>query len=196
VTLFDRAVAWLARRRGHPAPDGAAAFRAEARAAARTGDRATVEALIRWPAEPGWHGADVELELEMLEGRLAVLALEDRARAGALPWVETQHKAVAGETCHFIAPASVATDTGETGGTLFLTARRLRFVGGGGWSVAWSALRDVRDADRDLIVTTVTGRETRFRCNSYADARVACRLAQVLEGGARVQGQRDAESRT
>jgi hypothetical protein len=156
------------------------AFRLEARRVAETGTSEEVRALTRRLDDAGWAPDDLELEREMLHGRAMVLeALESMGRDG-LPVVVTQHKGVSGETCHYLAPVSAATDAGEASAKLFLTCERLRVVGGASLSVAWGSVRDVATRERDLIVTTTGQRRHVFRCNSFADAWVAAALARAL----------------
>ena len=155
-------------------------FRAQARGTAADGARDAVESLLRRPAESGWNEDELELELEMLHGRLAVLDLEAILQAGSLPVVATQHKAVAHETCHFLAPVSVAGEAGASSAKLFVTSRRIRVLGARDVSVTWGTIRDVRVDARDLIVSSAGAVQHLLRCNSFADAWVAARLARAL----------------
>jgi hypothetical protein len=155
------------------------AFRLEAKRVAEAGTRDDIEALTRRLDESGWGPDDFELEREMLHGRVAVIEVLESARRDGPPVVVTQHKAACGETCHFLAPVSVATDHGEASAKLFLTSERLRVVGGASLSVGWGTVRDVATRERDLVVTTAQ-RQHIVRCNAFADAWVAAELARLL----------------
>jgi hypothetical protein len=124
---------------------------------------------------------DVEIEREMLEGLEAARALAAAMGAG-LPAVETGHKAVGADACHFTAPASRTDDLAQPAGRLFLTSRRAMFVGGpGALTIPWHAVADVRHAGRDLVVLR-RDRDAihQFRCNTYADVLCGRLIARRL----------------
>jgi hypothetical protein len=102
-----------------------------------------------------------------------------------LPQVETSHRAVGGETCHFAAPASRPDLAGDGGGKLFFTSRRLVYIGTTPASVSWAHVAAIDTANRDIVVRGRPDRLLAFRCNSYADALtgawIARRLAQPAQ---------------
>ena len=129
-------------------------------------------------------GDDNEVELEMIDAleRLALLAGE--TAAGALPVVETQHRVLGGDRCHFTAPASLPEDPSQPSGRVLFTGARTFFVGGSQTQpVAWHAVRDVLHAERDVVLVRADGTAAaHFRFNSYCDAVAAAFLARRLRG--------------
>jgi len=73
---------------------------------------------------------EVEIEREMLEGLRERQALSSAIRVSGLPTVETGHRVVRGEPCHYTAPASMPEEPGQPAGRLLLTSGRAIFVGG------------------------------------------------------------------
>jgi hypothetical protein len=125
---------------------------------------------------------DAEIEREMLEGLEHLVALRGSVAAGALPVVETGHRVVGTDTCHFTAPSSMPDEPSQPGGRLLLTGARAIFVGGAkALTVPWHAVVEVLDQDRDVVLVR-HDRATlyRFRCNVYADALTAAYLARHL----------------
>lgn len=169
--------AWWERLRGtdaRPEPEEVGAFRREA--AAVTGDTPVpvVEALLERGRRVA--DADVELELESLQARLDVAALEARVAAAGLPVVETQHKALGDERCHFTCPATLADGETDVSGRLLLGERRLLFLGGRGLSAAWGTVRAVEVDGRSLVVK-VAAATLVLACNTFSDAHCAAFIA-------------------
>jgi hypothetical protein len=161
-------------------------FRAEIQAAADAGDRARIEALLGRPKELGLGDEDVALECEHLDGLLAGADLRERlARGEPLETISTRHPAIAGETCFFIAPASFPDGLMDQGGKLFLTDRRVLYLGGSTREAAWPQVTEVRDQDRDIYLTVQPLDLLRFRFNSYVDALKALELARHLSRATR-----------
>jgi len=148
-----------------------ALLRGEIETARRTGGRAALERLRTRPAELGLSDDEADLELELLEGLLEVEALKEQVAGGAvLPVMETNHRALAGEPCHFAAPASRPDVAGDGGGKLFLTPHRLVYIGSTPVTLSWAHVTGV-DADaRDIVIRARPDRLLSFRCNSYIDA--------------------------
>ena len=125
---------------------------------------------------------DVEIELEMLEALDQLRVVQRSVSAGELPIVDTQHRVIAAESCHFTAPASMAADHAQSAGRVLLTGSRAVFVGAGRTSVTpWHQVHDVARIDRDVVL--VRGDRTaaaHFRFNSYGDALVCGFLARQL----------------
>lgn len=158
-----------------------AQLRAEIEAARHAGGRAALERLRARPAQLGLSDDDADLEMELLDGLVEVERLKEQEAAGApLPQVETSHRAVAGETCHFAAPASRPDVAGDGGGKLFLTSRRLVYIGTTPAAVSWAHVAAVHAASRDFVVRARPDRLLAFRCNSYADALAAAWIATHL----------------
>lgn len=127
---------------------------------------------------------DIEVELEMLDALERVGALREQTADGSLPTVETHHRVVAGERCHFTAPATLPDDPGQTSGRVLFSTSRSVFVGGGRpQPVAWHTVRDVLHTDRDVVFVRGDGSASaRFRFNTFADAAEAAFLARRLKG--------------
>lgn len=132
--------------------------------------------------DAGAGGADeLEIEHEMLDGLDALVELTRQVRAGDLPTVATGHRVVGTDRCHFAAPASLADDHAQAGGTLLLTSTRAIFAGGGrAQTVPWHAVRSLAREERDLLITSTAGPPHRIRCNTYGDALRAAFLAHHL----------------
>jgi hypothetical protein len=163
-------------------------FRAEVVAARSACDETALAALRARPVSLGLTEDDVALELEMVDGLLEVIALKKAAAEGApLPEVPTSHRALAGETCRFVAPAFRPDSPNDPGGKLFFTDRRIVYLGSPSLTVSWAHVVEVRDADRDLIVRVRPDAIRTFRCNSYVDTLRGAYLAAVLVDAVRVR---------
>jgi hypothetical protein len=125
---------------------------------------------------------EIEIEREMAEALARAAELDAETRAHGLPRVETGHRVVGADTCHFSAPASMPDEPSQPSGRVLLTSARAIFVGGsGGSAIPWHAVREVAPADRDLILVRAGGeRMHRFRFNTYGDALCAAYLARRL----------------
>ncbi len=121
---------------------------------------------------------EVELEQEMLDGLAALSALT----SADMPSVETGHRAIGTQPCHFSAPAFMPDEPSQPGGRVLFTPSRAVFVGGGRPStIPWHSVSDVQQSARDvLLVRADRERLYRFRMNSYADALCAAHLARRL----------------
>lgn len=115
-----------------------------------------------------------EREEEMLEALERLLAAV--AQWPPLPVIDTQHRVIGADRCHFLAPVS-APDHGDAAGKLFLTSQRVIFAGGASIAWPWHRVRRARRHDRDLIFDGGDALTLRLRCNSYADAVLAAALA-------------------
>ena len=178
---------WWKARDGRKGATPLDAWRVEwaAAVAAEDGDR--IAALRSSLSALGLNQDDLEIEMEMIEGLSELSAVASRLRVGELPVVETGHRVVGSDTCHFIAPASVPDDPSQAGGRVILTGPRAIFAGGGrATSIAWHSVTDVLQTERDLLLV-LQGRETahRFRFNSFADALCGAALSRHLARRAR-----------
>jgi hypothetical protein len=132
---------------------------------------------------------DIEIEREMLAGIEHLAAARASLSDGALPILETGHRIVGTDRCHFSAPASMPDESTQPSGRLILTNVRAIFAGGGkATTVPWHAVADVLRQQRDVILVR-RDREAlyRFRCNAFADALEAAWLARTLADGHRRQ---------
>lgn len=117
----------------------------------------------------------------MLEGLRAAVELGATLGSGALPIVETGHRVIGTEACHFSAPASMPDDPVQPSGRVLITATRMAFVGGAPRMIRLHAVAEVVYSDRDIALVRV-GRQhlDRFRFNSYSDALCAAMLLRRL----------------
>jgi len=125
---------------------------------------------------------DIEIEREMLQALRERDELLSSVRASGLPRVETGHRVVRAEPCHYSAPVSMPDEPGQPSGRLLLTSGRAIFAGGGsGLATAWHMISDALHMERDVVLVR-NGREQvyRFRCNTYGDALRAAFIAGQL----------------
>jgi hypothetical protein len=174
--------AHLFRRRRRRTPAGVSQWReswAAAIAAPGAAVLADLEARLR--VQPPL-AEDLEIEEEMLEALRHVVALTNDLSAGRLPEVETTHRLVGADVCHFSAPVSIPDDPAQPTGRLLLTSTRAVFAGGGRLpALPWHAVRDAIQHGRDVLIVRVTDDEgVRFRCNSFSDAVCGAAIARHL----------------
>lgn len=117
-----------------------------------------------------------ERQIEMVEGldELCAIAAND-----AMPVLDTQHRVIGADQCHFMAPVS-APDLGDAIGKLFLTSHRVIFAGGASIAWSWHRVRRVTRHERDVLFEGGDTLALRLRCNSYGDALVAAALGERL----------------
>jgi hypothetical protein len=125
---------------------------------------------------------DVEIEREMLEALERVRTVAASVDASGLPSVETGHRVVGADVCHFISPVSMPDETAQPSGRLLLTNARAIFVGGANGAAApWHAIGEVAHVERDLVLVRADRQKIyRFRCNTFGDALEATYLAKRL----------------
>jgi hypothetical protein len=127
---------------------------------------------------------DLEIEEEMLDALRHVLALEQELAAARVPVVDTTHRVVGSDRCHFSAPVSMPDDPAQPTGRLLLTSTRAVFAGGARTpALPWHATREVIASGRDLlfIFKHAQGDDGhRFRCNSFTDALCGAAIARHL----------------
>ena len=130
---------------------------------------------------------DLEIEEEMLEGLERHVTLTRELHASQLPVVDTTHRVVGADRCHYSAPASMPDDPAQPSGRLLLTSSRAVFIGGARLTaLAWHAAAQVGCGERDLLLVRSDGQVAhRFRCNSYADALCGAAIARHLMQTAR-----------
>jgi hypothetical protein len=147
-----------------------------------TAERADIAALAGELERIALPDEEIEMEREMLQALIDRDELSSAMRASGLPQVETGHRIVRGEPCHYSAPASLVEDTAPPTGRLLFTAGRVVFVGGGtSISIPWHAVSAAVHAERDIVLVA-NGREQayRFRCNTYTDALCAAFIARDI----------------
>jgi hypothetical protein len=118
----------------------------------------------------------------MLDGLDQLREVQRTVSSGGLPLVDTQHRVIGTERCHFTAPASIAEDHAQSTGRVLLTASRAVFVGAGRTSMtAWHQVHEVARIGRDVALVRADGSPAaHFRFNSYGDALVCAYLARHL----------------
>ncbi len=168
---------WL--RGNSRADDKLAAWRQVWQRAIETPDHIDVASLRRELDDAAPPDGDIEIELEMLEALQQLREVEAAAAHGRLPSIETQHRMVATEPCHFTAPASLPDDAAQTSGRVLITPTRAIFVGAGRTSTtAWHTIRDVVRVEREVaLVRADRSAAVQFRFNTFGDAVVAAFLA-------------------
>jgi hypothetical protein len=161
-------------------------LRTEIEAAAAGAGRTALEALFDRPRQLGLTDEDAALECERIAGLLAAFDLRARLRRGdPLEVIPTTHRAIAGETCYFIAPASFPDGLMDQGGKLFLTDKRVLYLGSSPHGARWPQVTEVRDHERDVFMTVRPLDLLCFRCNSYVDTLRVVELARHLSSAAR-----------
>lgn len=127
-------------------------------------------------------GADASLEddpeiQEELDDAHARVRLADAA--GTLPVLETQHRAIGQDICHFAVPASMP-DRTDAFGKLFLTNRRVVFAGAAPVAIGIGRVIKADRQQRDVVIVA-GGDVHRFRCNSFGDAMLAVWMLDRLK---------------
>jgi hypothetical protein len=127
---------------------------------------------------------EIEIEREMLAGLEQLIQLRRGLSNNGLPAIETGHRVVGADLCHFSAPASRPDDPAQPSGRLILTNARAIFAGGAkALAIPWHAIAQVAQTERDIALIRID-RETlyRFRCNSFTDAMCGAFIARSLAG--------------
>ena len=111
---------------------------------------ADVEALAAALAALALPEDDIEIEREMLDWLEQLAAIH---AAPGLPIVETGHRVVGTDVCHFTAPASMPDDPSQPSGRLILTNARAIFAGGArAVTVPWHAAGRILQQERDVVI--------------------------------------------
>jgi hypothetical protein len=174
-------VGWLKNRRNGGDPR-LTEWRRAWTAASSEPDRLAVTSLGSQLDAFGFPEEEIEIEREMLDGISQLVQLRCTVEATGIPIIETGHRVVGRDTCHFSTPVSMPDDASQPSGRLFLTNARVIFAGGArATTVAWHAVGEVVHGDRDVVLVR-RDRDTiyRFRCNSFADAMCGAFLARRL----------------
>ena len=120
----------------------------------------------------------------MLDALRHLLDVERQLADARLPLVETTHRVVGADRCHFSAPVSLPDDPAQPTGRLLLTSTRAVFAGGAKTpALPWHGVREVMQNGRDMIFVSARGGDPdgyRFRCNSFTDALCGAAIARHL----------------
>jgi hypothetical protein len=173
---------WIRGRRGDNNERKLDTWRIKWQGATAAPDAAAVVALTADLERLGLPEEEIEIEREMIEGLDQLVRLQAALAAGGLPIVETGHRVVGTDTCHFSAPSSMPDDPAQPSGRLILTGARAIFAGGArALTLPWHAVAEVVQQGRDVCLVR-HDRETlhRFRCNVFADALCAALLSRTL----------------
>jgi hypothetical protein len=90
-------------------------------------------------------------------------------RHADLPVLDTQHRVIGTDTCHYIAPASLI-DQVDSGGKVFVTSARVIFAGGTVLSWPWHLITRVQRHERDIKLALKGRPAVRLRLNTYDGA--------------------------
>ncbi len=173
---------WIRGRRGNENGRKLEAWRHKWHGATAAPDASAVVALTADLEGLELAEEEIEIEREMIDGLAELIKLRDAIAREGLPVVDTGHRVVGTDTCHFSAPTSMPDDPAQPSGRLILTGARAIFAGGGrALTLPWHAISDVVQQERDLVLVR-HDRDAfdRFRCNVYADALCAALLARTL----------------
>ena len=173
---------WIRGRRGNENGRKLDAWRSKWQDAAAAPDAAAIDTLTSDLESLGLAEEDIEIEREMIDGLEQLVTLQTALAAEGLPVIETGHRVVGADTCHFSAPTSMPDDAAQPSGRLIFTGARVIFAGGArALTLPWHAVSEVVQQDRDVVLVR-HDRETlhRFRCNVFADALCAALLARTL----------------
>jgi hypothetical protein len=174
-------LSWL-KRSGIGADNGIQQWRREWTRAVEAADAAAVGPLRARLASSPPLAEDLEIEEEMLDGLERLVAVTSELNASRLPSIETTHRVVGTDSCHFSAPVSMPDDPGQPSGRLLLTTSRAVFIGGAKLkALPWHAATQALQGDRDVLLVRADGQATyHFRCNTYADALCGAAIARHL----------------
>jgi hypothetical protein len=159
------------------APDPWAHWWQQADQAARNPSAETIERLQQaLAAAPA--GEDVESQEEMVDGLRNLLAL---SAGDDLPVLESQHRVIGDDICHFIAPVTLP-GPDLAPGKVFLTSRRFVLVAGRVRSRPWPAVGRLSRSGRRLTIGSGDS-AVEIQCNSFGDALAAHHVASRLSAG-------------
>lgn len=173
VNIFE----WFGRRNG----GATRAWRERWRQAVAAPDSSELSALETALHRHPPMADDLELEEEMLEALRNLVDLSAALADSRLPVVETSHRVVGRDVCHFSAAVSIPDDPAQPTGRLLLTSTRAAFAGGARLpALPWHAVREVVHDGRDVLIQRAGDEIVRFRCNSFTDAVCSAAIARFL----------------
>lgn len=173
---------WFRKKHPNSADAKLGKWRQQWLAAVTAADPSAVAALTTGLDSLGLSDDETEIEREMLDGLADFTQLRANLDAGQLPIVQTGHRVVGTDICHFSTPCSMPDDPAQPSGRLIFTAGRAIFAGGArALTIPWHMVADVVQQERDVALVR-HDRETfyRFRCNNYSDALCGGLLARTL----------------
>ena len=113
--------------------------------------------------------------------------LTARLRRGELPKVKAPDPLARGDECHFVAPVRFGRRRIDQYGHVVLTSGWLKFRGTIDVSLAWSEVKDVQRAAREIVVSLHDSRRLfRFSCHSEVEATRGVLIAQHLAQSAQL----------
>ncbi|MFL6280801.1 MAG: hypothetical protein ACJ731_11865 [Vicinamibacterales bacterium] len=173
---------WLNRRTGNDIDRRLRRWRDNWTQAAASSDHPDVMGLADELESFALPEDEIEIEREMLQALIEREELAARIDQSGLPRVETGHRVVRGEPCHYSEPASMPDEPAQPGGRLLLTAARAIFIGGGKpQTAAWHTITAALHSERDVVLVKHDREHSyRFRCNTYGDALRAAFIAREL----------------
>jgi hypothetical protein len=178
---------WFRKRQTNSADAKLGEWRRQWLAAATGADPSAVRTLTTELEALGLSEDEAEIEREMLDGLAELTQLRSEIDAGQLPIVQTGHRVVGTDICHFSTPCSMPDDPAQPSGRLIFTGGRAIFAGGArALTIPWHMVADVVQQERDVALVR-HDRETfyRFRCNNYSDALCGGLLARTLSARTR-----------
>lgn len=116
-----------------------------------------------------------EAQTEMIEGLETLVQLT----RSPLPVLETQHRVIGSDVCHYMAPASLIAQV-DAGGKVFVTSARIIFAAGTVTSWPWHQVASLTRDERDLLIDLKGRPGVRLRLNTYEGALVIAALAGRL----------------
>jgi hypothetical protein len=178
---------WLTRRGGHAIDPRLRRWRERWAEAVGATDGDQIGRLSNELDAIGGTEDEIEVEREMLQALIEREELAASIRANGLPVLDTGHRIVRGEPCHYSEPVSMPDEPGQPGGRLLFTANRAIFIAGGKTiSAAWHSIVRSLHGERDLVfVKNGYEQSYRFRCNTYGDALRAAVIARELQSACR-----------
>jgi hypothetical protein len=180
---------WFRKQQTSSADAKLGKWRRQWQAAVTTADPSAVAALATELDSLGLSEDETEIEREMLDGLTDFTQLRGKVDAGQFPIVQTGHRVVGTDICHFSTPCSMPDDPAQPSGRLIFTAGRVIFAGGArALTIPWHMVADVVQQERDVALVR-HDRETfyRFRCNNYSDALCGGLLARTLSARPRTR---------
>jgi len=180
---------WFRKRQTNSADAKLEGWRRQWQAAVTAADPSAVAVLTSDLDGLGLSEDETEIEREMLDGLAEFTQLRANVDAGQLPIVQTGHRVVGSDICHFSTPSSMPDDPAQPSGRLIFTASRAIFAGGArAITIPWHMVADVIQQERDVALVR-HDRETfyRFRCNNYSDALCGGLLARTLSARPRAR---------
>jgi hypothetical protein len=189
-------LAWLKRSRSGRLDPRVGEWRRAWSAAIAGEDGRSVVSLAASLDAMGLADDEIEIEREMLDGLRELIQLRHALGSDGLPVLQTGHRVIGTERCHFTAPVSMPDDTAQPAGRLLMTTSRAIFMGGARTTtVPWHAIGEVLHNERDIVLIRKDRDNLyRFRCNSFADAMCGAYLARHLS--ARPSGHASLPKRT